>query len=98
MILQVLDYYVSKGVVDVTPYSLPGYQPNLPLLDNMYLVNRDYFNRQNEIIPLNDCLYRNMYKYVLYGVSQMRKRRVPMNSNGTPDSSHSGQMSPITNK
>ena len=53
---------MSKGVVDVTAYSLPGYQPNLPLLDNMYLVNRDYFNRQNEIIPLNDCFYRNMYK------------------------------------
>ena len=46
----------------MTAYSLPGYQPNLPLLDNMYLVNRDFFNRQNEIIPLNDCFYRNMYK------------------------------------
>ena len=68
---------MSKGVVDVTPYSLPGYQPNLPLLDNMYLVNRDYFNRQNEIIPLNDCLYRNMYKYVLCGNFSNEKEKNP---------------------
>ena len=93
MILQVLDYYVSKGVVDVTPYSLPGYQPNLPLLDNMYLVNRDYFNRQNEIIPLNDCLYRNMYKYVLYGSFSNEKEKSPYELQW-----HSRQMSPITNK
>ena len=57
-----MDYYASMGMVDVTSYSLPGHQPNLPLLDSMYLVNRDDFNRQNEVIPLNDCLYRNMYK------------------------------------
>ena len=61
-LLKVLDYYVDKGVVDVTPYSLPGYQPNLPYLQHMYLQTKRNNKRQNELIPYNDCLYRNMYR------------------------------------
>merc|ERR1719422_493040 len=30
-ISKVLDYYAEKNMVDVTPISLPGYQPNLPV-------------------------------------------------------------------
>ena len=59
---QVLDYYSKKGLVDVTPISLPGYQPNLPVLQHMYLKSKLNNKRQNELIPYNDCLYRNMYR------------------------------------
>ena len=61
---QVLDHYSSLGLVDVTPISLPGYQPNLPVLQHMYLKSKLNNKRQNELIPYNDCLYRNMYRLV----------------------------------
>jgi hypothetical protein len=41
-----------------------GYQPNLPGLQHMYLKNKLNNKRQNELIPYNDCLYRNMYRLV----------------------------------
>ena len=61
---KVLDYYSAQGLVDVTPISLPGYQPNLPILQHMYLKSKLNNKRQNELIPYNDCLYRNIYRYV----------------------------------
>ena len=61
-IWQVLEHYSSLGLVDVTPISLPGYQPNLPVLQHMYLKSKRNNKRQNELIPYNDCLYRNMYR------------------------------------
>ena len=63
-ILQVLNYYTEKNIVDVTPISLPGYQPNLPYLQHMYLKSKLNNKRQNELIPYNDCLYRNIYRLV----------------------------------
>jgi hypothetical protein len=39
-----------------------GYQPNLPGLQHMYLKSKLNNKRQNELIPYNDCLYRNMYR------------------------------------
>jgi len=62
-VTKVLDYYSAKGVVDVTPLSLPGHQPNLPVLQHMYLKSKLNNKRQNELIPYNDCLYRNLYRY-----------------------------------
>ena len=47
----------------MTPISLPGYQPNLPVLQHMYLKSKLNNKRQNELIPYNDCLYRNLYRY-----------------------------------
>jgi len=62
-ITKVLEHYSEEGVVDVTPISLPGHQPNLPFLQHMYLKSKLNNKRQNEVIPYNDCLYRNMYRY-----------------------------------
>ena len=62
LLVQVLDYYTSMNMVDVTPISLPGYQPNLPYLQHMYLKSKLNNKRQNELIPYNDCLYRNLYR------------------------------------
>jgi hypothetical protein len=49
--------------VDLTPISLPGDQPNLPGLRHLYLKSKIINKRQNELIPYNDCLYRNLYSY-----------------------------------
>ena len=62
-VTKVLNYYEEKGFVDVTPISLPGYQPNMQILQHLYLKSNMNNKRQNELIPYNDCLYRNMYQY-----------------------------------
>ena len=62
---QITDYYSSKGIVEVSNFSLPGVQPNLPLLNYMYLGNRKELKRESELIPINDCFYRNMYRLAL---------------------------------
>lgn len=62
-VTKVLNYYEEKGYVDVTPISLPGYQPNMQILQHLYLKSKTNNKRQNELIPYNDCLYRNMYQY-----------------------------------
>lgn len=62
-ISKVLRYYEELGKIEVTPITLPGEQPNLPGLLHMYLKQKLTNKRQNELIPYNDCLYKNMYTY-----------------------------------
>ena len=62
-ILKVIDYYVSIGKMDVTPLTLVGDQPNVPSQRSLYLQRALWQKRRNELVPYNDCLYRNIYKY-----------------------------------
>lgn len=62
-ISKVLNYYKKDGLVEVTPITLPGDQPNLPGFRHLYLKKKLTHKRQNELIPYNDCLYRNLYSY-----------------------------------
>lgn len=62
-IRKVLDYYVDQGKVDVTKITLPAGKPNMPGLQHLYLKDRISQKRQHELIPYNDCLYKNMYHY-----------------------------------
>jgi len=62
-ISKVLRYYEEKDKVSVTPLTLPGGQPNIPGFQHMYLVKKVNHKRQNELIPYNDCLYKNLYTY-----------------------------------
>lgn len=62
-ISKVLKYYEGEGKVQVTPLTLPGGQPNVPGFQHMYLQKKTNHKRQNELIPYNDCLYKNMYMY-----------------------------------
>eukprot|EP00095_Tigriopus_kingsejongensis_P007169 snap_masked-scaffold211_size255937-processed-gene-1.13 protein:Tk07169 transcript:snap_masked-scaffold211_size255937-processed-gene-1.13-mRNA-1 annotation:"PREDICTED: uncharacterized protein LOC103506484" len=62
-VTKVLEHYVKEGKVDLTPISLPGYQPNMQILQHLYLKSKLNNKRQNELIPYNDCLYRNIYRY-----------------------------------
>jgi len=80
-ISKVLDYYTEKNMVDVTPISLPGYQPNLPVLQHMYLKSKLNNKRQNELIPYNDCLYRNMYRYEYIALLDIDEVIMPVEHN-----------------
>lgn len=62
-ISKVLRYYQQTGRVQLTPITLPGEQPNVPGLRHMYLKSKITSKRQNEVIPYNDCLYRNLHSY-----------------------------------
>lgn len=62
-ISKVLNYYQQNGAVELTKITLPGHQPNLPGFRHLYLKNKLTHKRQNELIPYNDCLYRNLYSY-----------------------------------
>ena len=63
--LQVLDHYTKSGLVDVKSLTLPGTQPNFPGLQHLYMETRRRTEKllQFEVVSLNDCLYRNMYRY-----------------------------------
>jgi hypothetical protein len=52
-------YILSNKVA----YFFSGYQPNIQVLQHLYLKSKTNNKRQNELIPYNDCLYRNMYRY-----------------------------------
>ncbi|CAB3369777.1 uncharacterized protein LOC135935988 [Cloeon dipterum] len=62
-ISKVLDYYQQVGKVEVTPLTLPGTLPNIAGFQHMYLTKKVNHKRQNELIPYNDCLYKNLYMY-----------------------------------
>jgi hypothetical protein len=62
-ITKVLNYYQSVDMVDVTPITLPGAQPNILGFRHLYLKKMLATKRQNELMPYNDCLYRNLYSY-----------------------------------
>ncbi|XP_063607392.1 uncharacterized protein LOC134782012 [Penaeus indicus] len=56
-----MEYYTKKGLVEVIPLTLPDDQPNIPGLVYKYLDAK--FKYQHEVIPYNDCYYRNIYRY-----------------------------------
>lgn len=62
-ISKVLRHYEQMGKVQVTPLTLPGGQPNVPGFQHLYLTKKTNHKRQNEVIPYNDCLYKNLYLY-----------------------------------
>ena len=62
-VAQLFDYLESQNLIEVVPLTLPGFQPNLHLLRSLYLQRMMGVKRLNEIIPYNDCLYRNLYRY-----------------------------------
>ncbi|KAK7081651.1 hypothetical protein SK128_021715 [Halocaridina rubra] len=60
---KVLEYYEKKGFVETMKTSLPGDQPSAPSLIHLYHQVNFLNQYQNELIPLNDCFYRNIYRY-----------------------------------
>ena len=60
---RLLKHYSRQGKVDLRSFSLAGHQPNLPGLTHLYLKAYIGVNMQSELVPYNDCFYRNMYRY-----------------------------------
>lgn len=60
---KVLKYYQNESFVDVHRLTLPGRQPNLHSIRRNYFRERVTTRRQHEIIPYNDCFYRNLYEF-----------------------------------
>ena len=60
---KVLKFYEKQGFVQLTTLTLPGSQPNIPGFRHWYLKKKLTNKRQNELIPYNDCLYKNLYTY-----------------------------------
>lgn len=79
-ISKVLQYYQRLDRVDVTPLTLPGGQPNVPGFQHMYLVKKWNNKRQNELIPYNDCLYKNLYTYEYIALLDIDEVIMPVNT------------------
>ncbi|XP_037091567.1 uncharacterized protein LOC119111841 [Pollicipes pollicipes] len=62
-ISKVLRHYQQEGLVEVTPLTLAGEQPNMSPLQRLYLRKKVTNKRQSELVPYNDCFYRNLYMY-----------------------------------
>ncbi|KAG7303169.1 hypothetical protein JYU34_011629 [Plutella xylostella] len=60
---RVLAHYQARGLLTLTPLTLPGGMPNLPALQHIYLKKKTNNKRQMELIPYNDCLYRHQGRY-----------------------------------
>ena len=73
-----LSDYSSRGEIEVIPISLPDHQPNLPWLQHLFIKSKLIHKRQNEIIPYNDCLYRNMYSYEYIALLDIDEVIVPL--------------------
>lgn len=78
-ISKVLRYYEKLGRVESTPLTLPGGQPNVPGFQHMYLVRKVNHKRQNELIPYNDCLYKNLYTYKYIALLDVDEVIMPVN-------------------
>lgn len=81
-ISKVLRHYESLGRASVTPLTLPGGQPNIPGFQHMYLVKKVNHKRQNELIPYNDCLYKNLYTYEYIALLDIDEVIMPLRARG----------------
>lgn len=73
----VLNYYESRGVIQVTQTTLPGDLPNQSQLRHLYIHGHKSDKRLTELVPYNDCLYKNMYEYEFVAVmdtDEVKKR------------------------
>ncbi|KAM8721451.1 hypothetical protein ACLKA7_007343 [Drosophila subpalustris] len=78
---RVLDDYKasSPGFVEVRPMSLGRGEPHSPRHFHHYAMDSDGFNRiLNEMIPYNDCYYRNIYKYDYIGLFDIDEVIMPL--------------------
>ncbi|XP_035709570.1 uncharacterized protein LOC118436175 [Folsomia candida] len=75
--MKVLKYYEATKFVTLKPYSLPGYQINLPLSRHVHLRTNLEAKRKQELIPYNDCYLSNIYRYKVIGILDIDELMLP---------------------
>lgn len=78
---RVMKHYMESepGFVELRPMSLGRGEPHSGNHFHHYAMEADGFNRiLNEMIPYNDCYYRNMYKYDYIGVFDIDEIIMPL--------------------
>ncbi|EDW02826.1 GH10906 [Drosophila grimshawi] len=78
---RVINDYVtsSPGFVELRPLSMGRGEPHTGRNFHHYAMAADDFNRiLNEMIPYNDCFYRNMYKFDYVGVFDIDEVIMPL--------------------
>ncbi|KAH8262230.1 hypothetical protein KR038_002847 [Drosophila bunnanda] len=60
---RVLDYYQRIGYLELRPLTLANGMPRLRHYQHLLLQQRKLEKRLNELIPYNDCFYRNLYRH-----------------------------------
>ncbi len=63
---------------------ISGLQPNVQFLRENYFKKRPIHKRQNEVIPYNDCLYRNLYHYKYLALLDLDEIIVPKMAENWP--------------
>jgi len=81
---KIVDYYVQDGFLDLSPLSLSGSFPNWPEYQNIFLRHKVAVKRMHEMIPYNDCLYKNMYKYKYVAVLDLDEIIMPLREDDWP--------------
>ncbi len=62
-IAKVLRYYSQRGQVEVVGLTMAGWQPNNDFLRQNLFIKKKSIKRKNEVLPYNDCFYRNIYLF-----------------------------------
>ncbi|XP_023174508.2 uncharacterized protein LOC111601897 [Drosophila hydei] len=60
---RVLDYYQRIDFLELRPLTMANGMPRLRHYQHQLLQHRRLIKRLNELIPYNDCFYRNMYRH-----------------------------------
>ncbi|EDW78307.2 uncharacterized protein Dwil_GK16241 [Drosophila willistoni] len=80
---RVVHHYLETNseFVELRPMSLGRGEPHSPTHFHHYAMMDDGFNRiLNEMIPYNDCFYRNMYRYDYVGVFDIDEVIMPLHN------------------
>ncbi|KAJ6219227.1 hypothetical protein RDWZM_005039, partial [Blomia tropicalis] len=67
----------ERGFIDWRPISLPGNQPNVDSLYNLWAFELGEKFWPFELVELNDCLYRNLYRYDFIAVFDIDEMILP---------------------
>ncbi|XP_075157503.1 uncharacterized protein LOC142230760 [Haematobia irritans] len=80
---KVLKYYEEKGLLEYRPFSLSSEVSNLKHYRHMEISKNGFAYILHEVIPYNDCLYRNMYRFNYVAVIDVDEIPMPLGNYST---------------
>lgn len=75
---KVLKYYEQTGFLEYLPMSLSSRVSSLPNYRHLEMAENPYAYMLHEVIPYNDCLYRNMYRHQYVAVVDTDEVLMPL--------------------